>query len=60
MRADNETAWDHYCLAAMEMTAEASDTPPILASNDNSPAGTSGISTFNCSRPTKPGARPSN
>ena len=38
---------------AMEMMVEASATPPTLTSKDSSPAGTSGIRMFICSRPTK-------
>src|ERR1017187_10003057 len=48
-------------LAAMEITVGAAATPPTLTSKDNSPGGTSGISTFICRRPSiKPGARPAN
>src|ERR1035441_5381025 len=45
----------------MEITVGAAATPPTLTSKDSSPGGTSGISTFICSRPSiKPGARPAN
>src|ERR1035438_1962527 len=50
-----------YCLGAMEITVEAAATPPTLTSKDCSPGGVaSGICTFICKRPIKPGARPAN
>ena len=44
----------------MEMVVVAAATPPMLTSKDCSPGGTSGIKTFICIRPTKPGAIPAN